>query len=132
MKLLALFLTITSFNVFADSFEFKCVGTDLVYIDSFSMTGLIETQDNEITYNVRTRESGNYGDIETQNQITRTFKFQKLDGVNPKGPIALRFYSIDKNDKHVYINLLLDYAGRLTSQIRDANGKVFKSTCKTL
>lgn len=133
MKLLLVVAALLSFNTYADSFEFECTGSDLVYVDSFSMNGVVDTNDNTIVYDVSTREAGNNGSLEALSDVVReNAKFERLTDPVTGDFMGYRAYSVDKNDKHIYVNILMDYAGKLTSQIRNSNGKVFRSTCKSL
>lgn len=130
MKVLVLVGALLSFNAFADSFGFECTGTDLVYMNSFSMKGMVDTSDDTISYSVETRTAGNSGVVETRTDVVRqNAKFERIDTGRT---VAYRAYSIDQSDDHVYVNILMDYPGQLTSQIRNAEGRIFKSSCKSL
>ncbi len=130
MKVLVLVGALLSFNAFADSFGFECTGTDLVYMNSFSMKGMVDTNDDTISYSVETRTAGNAGVVESRTGVVRTnAKFERIETGRT---VAYRAYSVDQSDDHVYVNILMDYPGQLTSQIRNAEGRIFKSSCKSL
>ncbi len=132
MKIIPLFITLISLSTFADSFDFKCTGSDLVYVNSFSMQGSIDTEDGTITYDVETRKAGNNGAISTTEDVTRDAKFQDLRDVNTQDSLGLRAYSADTTQEHVYVNILMNYAGKLASVIRDDQGFEYRSDCKSL
>lgn len=131
MKLILSLLFIASFS-FADSFDFKCVGPDQVYLNSFSMQGFTETQDDDLIFNVQFRENGYAGESYEINQVMRKAKHSMITDPISGNNIGKRILSIDKESEIVYINIILDYPGQLTSTIRLQSGRTFKSTCKTL
>lgn len=130
MKFLLL-LSAISMNLLADSFEIKCAGTDLVYLNEFNLTGLVDTSMKELDLEIETRTSG-YEYVLTDYSLIRSFNVESITEFNSDRVIGTRIYSVDKESEIVYINLLLDYPGKLTSQIRLKNGRVFKSTCTQL
>lgn len=132
MKHLALFLALASASVFADSFNFKCEGTDMVAVDSFSMEGLVDTSGRVIEYTVTTRKAGNNGKVETIENVVREAKFERLEDEVSGDFLGYRAYSVDQNAQHTLVNLLMNYPGQLDSRIYDASGTFFRSTCKAL
>ena len=131
MKLLLL-IAISSLSVLADSFDFKCVGTDAVYVNSFSMEGSVDTQSGTIAYDVETRTSGNNGTTSVSTNVVRSATFERVTDPITGDFLGYRAYSVDKNDAHVYVNILMNYPGQLASQIRDVDGRVYRSDCKAL
>ncbi|MBC77176.1 MAG: hypothetical protein CME64_14285 [Halobacteriovoraceae bacterium] len=131
MKLLLL-IAISSLSVLADSFDFKCVGTDAVYVNSFSMEGSVDTQSGTIAYDVETRTAGNNGTTSVSTNVVRSATFERVTDPITGDFLGYRAYSVDKNDAHVYVNILMNYPGQLASQIRDVDGRVYRSDCKAL
>ena len=131
MKLLLL-IAISSLSVLADSFDFKCVGTDAVYMNSFSMEGSVDTQSGTIAYDVETRTAGNNGTTSVSTNVVRSATFERVTDPVTGDFLGYRAYSVDKNDAHVYVNILMNYPGQLASQIRDVDGRVYRSDCKAL
>lgn len=131
MKILLL-IAISSFSVFADSFDFECHGTDAVYVNSFSMEGSVDTQSRTITYDVETRSAGDNGLTSVNTEVVRNVTLERVTDPVTGDFLAYRAYSVDQNDDHVYVNILMNYPGQLASQIRDADGRVYLSNCKAL
>lgn len=130
MKFLVLALAL-SFNLLADSFDIKCTGSDLVYINSFSMDAFVDTSFNEMELDIETRTHGYDGEINNF-IMTRKFKINRILEINSERVIGTRILSLDKESDITYINIILDYPGKLTSTIRMKSGREFKSTCKQL
>lgn len=130
MKLLLL-IAISSLSVLADSFDFKCVGTDAVYMNSFSMEGSVDTQTRTITYDVETRDAGDNGLVSSRTEVVRNANFERVTDPVSGDFLGYRAYSVDQNDDHVYVNILMNYSGQLASQIRDVDGRVYRSNCKS-
>tara|TARA_B100001971_G_scaffold111191_1_gene102126 strand:- start:69703 stop:70098 length:396 start_codon:yes stop_codon:yes gene_type:complete len=131
MKFIFALLLVTSYS-FADSFDFECVGPDEVYINSFSMQGFTETQDDDLIFDVQFRENGYAGETYERNQVMRKAQHSMITDPITGNNIGLRILSLDKESEMVYINIILNYPGKLTSTIRMKSGRAFKSTCKIL
>ncbi|EQC43743.1 hypothetical protein [Bacteriovorax sp. Seq25_V] len=132
MKLIPLVFALISFNSFADSFDFKCTASDLVYVNTFSMQGSLDTEDGTITYDVQTKRAGQNGAFTSLENVTRDAKFQMLRDTVTDDFMAYRALSVDQSDDHVYVNLLLNYKGKLASKIRDAKGVEYRADCEAL
>jgi len=131
MKLLLLSLIMSAVSM-ADSFEFKCVGPDEVYINSFSMQGFTDTQDDTLLFDVQLRENGYEGESYEIRAIEMLANHQMIDGLLASGAGVKRIYAVDKDSEIAYVNIILDYPGKLTSQVRLRSGRTFKSTCNSL
>ena len=131
MKLLISLLMLASFS-FADSFDFECIGPDQVYLNSFSMQGFTETQDDTLIMDIQFRENGYAGERYEMNSVERIAQHTMITDPITGGNIGYRILSVDKESNLVYINLILNYPGKLTSTIRMKSGRTFKSTCKIL
>lgn len=131
MKFLLLSLVI-SFGVFADSFNFDCVGADEVYINSFSMQGFTETQDDTLLFDIQLRENGYAGESYSLDNIEMKAVHSLLKDPILGDIIGYRVHAVDKIADIVYVNIILNYPGKLTSQVRLKSGRTFKSTCKII
>lgn len=129
MKFLLLSLVL-SLGVFADSFDFDCVGPDEVYINSFSMQGFTETQDDTLVFDIQLRENGYVGRSYTLTDVEMVANHAMINDPLTGDIIGQRIYAVDKEAEIAYVNIILNYPGKLTSQVRLKSGRTFKSTCK--
>ena len=93
---------------------------------------MVDTSDKSISYDIVTRNAGNNGAVVESVNVEREAKFERLEDEITGDFLGYRAYSIDKDSEHVYVNILMNYAGQLTSQVRNADGVVYRSTCKAL
>ena len=96
------------------------------------MQGFTETQDDDLIFDVQFRENGYAGETYERNQVMRKAQHSMITDPITGNNIGLRILSLDKESEMVYINIILNYPGKLTSTIRMKSGRAFKSTCKIL
>ena len=135
MKTFFVLLTLLAKVAVAGELGVKCQFTDITYRNQFSLDAtsviLEENQFFNTAFDFELRKAGPSAKIDRMS-ITRDgfIKIFEAGTIGQKRSIQLA--SVIKGADVELINLLLDYPGPLTSQIRFLDGTTFFSTCRSL
>lgn len=129
----ALLISLLSLSAIAqaDVVTIKCQMAGLNYVDEFSLKGSVELSDNEfnagsfiVNFKNKGQDSESFAmDLDAQG-VVRTFAAGTL-GVDE----VIQLESSSKGSEIEHVNLLVGFPGALSSQIRFADGRVYKAKC---
>jgi len=137
MKALIILISAMSLNSFAATLKYSCKAPDLSYVNRFDAEGTLEVYEDEkedeykvyyTSLKITATKAGNNQEPKELNLMGLTGSLTKVDSQFTKKP----YYGLKLQDKSkkVLALLNLDYPSKLSSRIRTADGRLYKSTCR--
>lgn len=117
------------------SFEFKCEGPNLHYINQFEMQMTLDFDEElleDVSIEATIKQAGFETEVESIEATDLTAKLVRVDNQDVFGKVFYMIHLRSKKDaeEKFYGNIVLGYPGLLTSYIRLEGLRQYKSTCK--
>ncbi len=135
MKFVLFAFALISASSFAAEVSFECKFSELNYLNQFSLEVRGLTSDegrfSDVSFDLSLRKRGT--DSRTERlSVTREGTVEFFDAGTFGLKKAVRISSALPGDDVEFINLLVDYAPKHSSQVRMADGRIYFGTCKSL
>ena len=137
-SLMTLLLVVTSFNTLATTLKIECKEMDYPYVGRFNLTTEIDVSSSYRSdvvsnfYNQTIKMNLTNRGIDNQPKEIKVLSRGKVKyfapGVLAKDEV-IQIQSTPKQSEGYFVNLLLNYPSKNSSQIRTADGIVYKSNC---